>query len=229
MFNKTAPINSLIFQDKKDLKKKVLFKIRNTFSKLHFPKVDIKKWWLVSSPALFSLVAIVVLLSPIKSKVPYGDHYSVYLSKPPLLDQTIVDISTGDSRAQKIDGVFKKYNCPLFGLGDVFVREADKNNIPWWLAAAISFQESTCGKKVIIVDGVSSYNAWGYAIYGGNVHTFGSFAEGVEQVSKYLGKRFFAQGRTDTLDIMKTYTPPSDGSWAEGVQYFADIIQKYPQ
>ncbi|MFA6981612.1 MAG: hypothetical protein WC243_01130, partial [Patescibacteria group bacterium] len=95
-------------------------------------------------------------------------------------------------------------------------------------AAAIAFQESNCGRRTPKIEGVEeTYNAWGWGVWGDNLRTFGSWEEGIERVSKYLGDNFFSQGITDPCEIMKTYTPPSDGSWCEGVKYFGEIISGY--
>lgn len=133
----------------------------------------------------------------------------------------------GDPRAIKIDEIFKKYNCPMAGLGEVFVREADKNNIPYWVVASIAFQESSCGKKVPYVDDNSSYNAWGWAVYGDQVKTFDSWEHGISVVSQYMDEKFFSKGITDLCEIMKIYTPPSKGSWCKGVGFFGEEIHEF--
>ena len=97
-----------------------------------------------------------------KAKPQDTRRYSIYSSKPLTLQTATTSIYSKDSRAQKINAVYKKYNCPLEGMGDVLVYEADKNNIPWWLVAAVSFQESGCGKVTPKVGGKESYNAWGW-------------------------------------------------------------------
>lgn len=183
--------------------------------------------WLGYSHLLFMLVAIAFVLYPVKGRVETNNKYNIYASKPLVLNESTFEIATTDARAQKIDGIYSYYKCPLEGFGNIIVREADKNNIPWYIVAAISFQESTCGKAIPYVDGEPSYNAWGYAVYGGNVHTFDNWVEGIEVMSRYLKKRFYSQGITDTSEIMQTYTPPSLGSWYKGVDYFSDLIQNY--
>ncbi len=155
--------------------------------------------------------------------------YALYSSKPLVLGAMAGEAGTGDPRPAKIDQVFATYHCPLEGLGKIFVQEADKNNIPYWVAPAISFQESSCGKNV---PGVGeghdeSYNAWGWAVYGDNVHGFDNWEDGIAVVSKYMNEEFFSNGITDLCEIMKIYTPPSQGSWCEGVEYFKDIINEY--
>jgi hypothetical protein len=205
--------------------------------KLHIDKNNIKrllsinsnllfKWALLSNVA-FLIFGTLFVLYPIKSTVNTNNKYTIYASKPLVLNESTFEIDTTDARVQKIDNVFRDYKCPLEGLGDVFVKEADKNNIPWYIVAAISFQESGCGKKIPYVDSEPSYNAWGYGVYGENVHEFDNWVQGIEVMSRYLSKRFYAQGVTDTSDIMKTYTPPSMGSWYKGVDYFSDLIQNY--
>jgi len=184
------------------------------------------KWTLYSHIA-FILLAVVIVSYPTKNKIDTKNKYTIYTSKPLSLNESTFEIAVTDARAQKIDNIFRDYKCPLEGLGANFVKEADKNNIPWYIVAAISFQESGCGKKIPYVDGEPTYNAWGYGVYGDNVHGFDNWVQGIETMSRYLSKRFYAQGVTETSDIMKTYTPPSMGSWYKGVDYFSNLIQNY--
>lgn len=153
--------------------------------------------------------------------------YSIFASTPFVMEYTTNKVISDDPESQKLDGVFKAYGCPLEGMGSVFVREANRNDIPWWIAAAISFQESGCGKKTPKADGEESYNAFGWAVYGENVHMFGSWARAIETVSEYLSNKFFSRGVSDPCDIMRIYTPPSNGSWCEGIKYFGDEIQNF--
>lgn len=199
-----------------------------------FKKPAIKKTpLLIALPfAWFGIVAltliILVMILLYGTSQPTGtQRYSLYSAKPLVLGEMTVDTGIGDPRAAKIEEVFLQYNCPITGMGDVFVNEADKNNIPYWVVPAIAFQESSCGKNIPIADGRYSYNAWGWAVYGDNVKEFDGWEHGIKVVSEYMNERFFSQGITDLCEIMKTYTPPSEGSWCEGVDYFKDIIHEY--
>lgn len=183
-------------------------------------------WASVSAIAIF-ITLTAIMITPGKAKPQDPKKYTIYSSKPLVLEQSTYNIYSKDSRAQRINEVFKAYNCPLEGMGESFVFEADRNNIPWWLVASVSFQESSCGKNTPKVGGAESYNAWGWAVYGDITWSFDNWARGIETVSRYFGNRFYSQGVTDLCEIMKTYTPPSDGSWCKGVQHFADIIQSY--
>ena len=199
--------------------------LRSFFFNFFTPRTAVV--WTASSAGIFSAVALFVLISPFRLNPTKDLKYNIYASRPLTIEQTSFDIYAKDSRSQKINVVFKAYKCPMEGLGEVFIHEADKNNIPWWLVAAVSFQESGCGKKSPKVDGEETYNAWGWGIYGDNMHTFDNWAQGIETVSKYFGNKFYSKGVTNTCDIMKVYTPPSNGSWCKGVDYFGDLIQNY--
>jgi hypothetical protein len=183
-------------------------------------------WASISVVFIFTFL-ITLMLTPQKARPVDTTRYAIYSSKPLVLEQSTTTIYSKDSRAQKLNEVFRMFKCPLEGMGDAFVYEADKNNIPWWLTASVAFQESSCGKNTPKVDGIETYNAWGWAVYGGNAFSFDSYARGIETVSKYFSTRFFKQGITDTCEIMKIYTPPSNGSWCEGVNHFAEIIRDY--
>lgn len=183
-------------------------------------------WASASIVAIFAFLTS-FMITPQKAKPSDTKRYAIYSSKPLTLQSSTTSIYSKDSRAQKINEVYKMYNCPLEGLGDVMVYEADKNDIPWWLVAAVSFQESSCGKKTPKTAGAESYNAWGWGVYGGMVFSFDNWVRGIETVSKYFSDKFYSKGINDTCEIMKTYTPPSNGSWCEGVNHFAEVIQNY--
>src|SRR3989344_2419103 len=108
--------------------------------------------------------------------------YSIYAAKPLVLGDSTSSIGSSDSRSSSLNQLMEAYDCPLAGFGDKFVSEAEKNGIPYWFVAAISFQESNCGRKIPS----DSYNAWGYGIYGGKVHKFDSWEDGIATVSLAL-------------------------------------------
>lgn len=205
-------------QTKKDEKKKIHLKnIRNGVTGV---------WASLSVVVVFVFLTSLMIM-PKKAKPMDTKRYAIYSSRPLTLQPSTTSIYSKDSRAQRINEVFKIYNCPLEGLGDVFVYEADKNNIPWWLVASVSFQESSCGKRTPKIAGVESYNAWGWGVYGNVSFSFDNWVRGIETVSKYFYDKFYSKGIEDLCEIMKTYTPPSKGSWCEGVNHFAEVIQNY--
>jgi hypothetical protein len=220
----TAKTNEPTLKDVAAIK---VSKLKKWFYYNKINKKNVRKYWLTSSFATFVLFAAIVAIYPMKAFPKVQNKYSIYASTPLRLGSSTYKIYAQDARSQKINMVFRKFNCPLEGLGEIFVYEADKHDIPWWLVAAVSFQESSCGKKTPEPNGIESYNAWGWAVYGDNVQSFDNWARGIETVSEYMSKKFYAKGIVDPCDIMKTYTPPSKGSWCEGVKYFGDMIETY--
>jgi hypothetical protein len=200
--------------------KKVQGYIKRTSSQLA-PK------WTFISVAGFVLFSMGFILVPNNLKPRLPNKYFIYSSRPLTLGDSDAKLYAKDSRSQRINEVYKDYNCPLEGLGEILVMEADKNNIPWWVVAAISFQESSCGKMTPEVSGVESYNAWGWGVWGDNIYVFDNWVRGIEQVSEYLNEKFYSKKIDDLCVIMKTYTPPSDGSWCSGVKQFGREILEY--
>ena len=220
-----VPAVTSIFEQEE--KKKFNFKSAVEILKSQNLNNKITTIWASLSVIMVFGVLVSIMVTPGKAKPQDTSKYAIYSSKPLVLEQSTYDIYSKDSRAQRINEVFKMYNCPLEGMGESFVFEADRNNIPWWLTAAVSFQESSCGKNTPKVSGSETYNAWGWAVYGNITWSFDNWARGIETVSKYFADRFYSQGVTELCEIMKTYTPPSDGSWCRGVEHFGDLIQSY--
>lgn len=161
-------------------------------------------------------------------KAPAGAVLGLYVARSPQNTETSFKTTATDARTAKVEKVFKKFNCPLAGQGDFIVQKADEYNIPYWLVPAVSFQESSCGKNPPTSGGIEdSYNAWGYGVWGKNAKAFDSWEAGITAVSKYFGTNFFSKGITDVCEIMEIYTPPSNGSWCEGVKYFGEMIEGF--
>jgi hypothetical protein len=208
-------------------------KVKSICSISYIKNVD-KEKYLTKLPYLYFAIFLLMIgtfinYATIKARVTKikVDKYNLFAAQPLELETTTTFLYGMDSRAKKIDGVFKAYNCPMTGTGEYIVEQADKNGIPYWLVASIAFQESICGKYTPEKAGVESYNSWGWAVYGDSTKFFKSYEHGIKVVSEYLGNRFFKRGITDTCDIMKVYTPPSNGSWCRGVNYFGEKIQNY--
>lgn len=212
--------------DKKQQKENVLTKIKNKVKGKNIGRNVATAWASLSVVFIFTFL-ISVMITPTKARPEDINRYAIYASEPLTLSEATSTIYAKDSRAQRINEVFGMFKCPMKGLGEAFVYEADKAGIPWWLAASIAFQESSCGKNTPKIEGVETYNAWGWAVYGNTLRSFDSYEKGIGTVSKYLYDQFISRGVTDICEIMKVYTPPSNGSWCSGVQHFADLIKDY--
>ncbi len=210
------------------------WKIFLATSDIKLPNLNFQKATLPAFLALFgissmsALVLTAVLFTSITQPITHApSKYAIFSSKPLVAGTSSESLLGADARAAALDGLFSRYNCPLSGYGKVFVEEADKNNIPWWLVPAVSFQESNCGKKTPEHEGKESYNAYGWGVWGDNIKFFDNWEHGIKVVSSYFGEHFYAKGIKDPCEIMKTYTPPSKGSWCEGVNYFKGQITNY--
>lgn len=125
-------------------------------------------------------------------------------------------IISSDARSEIINSFMLRYKSPMSGVGDAVVETADKYNIPFWLVPAIAQCESNLGKRIPH----GSNNAWGYGVYGDKVLKFASWEEGIEKVSQGLSKNYLGAGLETPEEIMKKYTPSSNGSWARCVNEF---------
>ncbi|MGD9129120.1 MAG: hypothetical protein PVJ09_01355 [Candidatus Woesebacteria bacterium] len=132
-------------------------------------------------------------------------------------------IESDDARAIIVANFLKRYNSPLKPYehyGRVLVEIADKYEIDFRLLPAIMMQESNLCKKAP----AGSYNCLGFGIHEKGTLTFNSYEESFDRAARELKKYYIDQGRLTTEDIMKKYTPHSDGSWANSVnQWMAEM------
>lgn len=127
-----------------------------------------------------------------------------------------------DNRALILEEYLKKWDSPLATNAGKFVEEADKNNLDWKFVAAISGLESTFGHELPY----SSYNAWGWGIYGTNVHYFKSYDEGIETISKGLREDYINKwGAKDIYQIGRIYA--ASPTWAQRVIGFMNSIDSF--
>jgi len=141
-------------------------------------------------------------------------------------------VETDDARALIVANFLKRYNSDRRNLnhpltpedyfGKFFVELADKYGLDFRLLPAIAMQESNlCVKTPRPLnengDVVESYNCLGFGVYGNKITMFPSFEANFEQAAKTLKKNYIDIGLDTPYKIMKKYTPPSDGSWAESV------------
>jgi hypothetical protein len=127
-----------------------------------------------------------------------------------------------DNRAVILEKFLEQYNSPFADKADVFVREADKNNLDWKFVAAISGIESTFGQRYP----QGTYNAWGWGIYGDNMHYFASWDEAISTISYELRTRYMDQwGATNTYEIGRYYA--ANPTWASKVEYFMRQMEEF--
>ncbi len=129
-------------------------------------------------------------------------------------------INEEDARVTIVRDFFKKYKSDLFPFAEDVVASADKYGLDFRLIPAIAMQESNLCKKAP----KDSYNCWGFGIYGKKVTRFDNYKDAIDTVTKTLSLQYKANGLETPDEIMKKYTPGSNGSWANGVNHFMNQL-----
>lgn len=131
------------------------------------------------------------------------------------------EIQVADGRVANLKSFFRKHSSPLYDYADKIVEVSDIYQFDYRLLPAIAMQESNLCR--VIPD--NSYNCWGWGIYGTMVTRFDSYDDAIETVAKGIKKNYIDQGLVTASAIMKKYTPPSQGSWAYGVNTFLKALE----
>ena len=129
-----------------------------------------------------------------------------------------------DERVPLLRGYLQAKDSPLASKAAEMIVTADKYHFDWRLLPAIAGKESSFGKKIPWdkEEQKSSYNAWGWGIYGDQILSFSSWEEGIEKVGAGLRDGYFNKNLITLEDVMRNFTPRSDGSWARDVSYFME-------
>jgi len=134
---------------------------------------------------------------------------------PPKIDNIeTVQTPAIDERPNRIDNWLASYNSPMAGLGEVYVREADKHQIDWRLLPAISLVESSAGLH-------QRYNnAWGW----NSAKTgFDSWADGIAFILERFSSSAIYAGK-DTAGILWRYNGVVEPGYPSKVMRLMDQI-----
>lgn len=145
----------------------------------------------------------------------------IFTALPDSTPSLSIKLDVSDARVSLIKNYLKKYNSPLVPYAEKLVSEADKNGIDFRLLTAIARQESNLCKFAP----EDTYNCWGWGIHKAGTLGFESYDEAIEVVSLGIKQNYIDKGLTTPEEIMKKYTPHSNGSWANGVRTFLDDIR----
>lgn len=170
---------------------------------------------------LFSLIITVAFYHTFNSSLASQKRNVSYAALPTNLNVFSTEITATDGRVEKIREFFAEYRSPLTPFAVDIVAAADQYGIDYRLVPAIAMQESNLCAKIP----ANSNNCWGFGIYGGKVTSFSDYKEGIYTVSKSLGTTYKANGLTTPNQIETVYTPPSGGSWANGVNHFMEVLK----
>lgn len=136
-----------------------------------------------------------------------------YTSAPFVENSHETSLVIGDARSKNLKRFFRKYNSPLFDHTDYIVKVSDKYQFDYRLLPAIAMQESNLCRYIP----ENSHNCWGWGIYGTLVTRFDSYEEAIDTVARGIKTHYIDKGLVTASSIMRKYTPPSNGSWARGV------------
>lgn len=156
-----------------------------------------------------------------KGKVPSASVQANYAGSQESPTFESAAIVAEDARSILIDTFLAKYHSPMGEIGSAVVTTADRYGLPFWLVPAIAQCESNLGKH--IPEG--SNNAWGWGVYGDKITQFTSWQQGVEKVSAGLSQNYLNKGFSSPEEIMKKYTPSSNGSWATCINEFLNELK----
>lgn len=184
--------------------------------------------WMVASTGTLFFSALLLLAATQKttSSQVLGEMDNLMLRETPELVYAAVQgsdnkiktaIGASDARTEILRQYLEKYGSPLEAESELLVKVADENGFDFRWMVAIAQQESNLCKRIP----ENSYNCWGWGIYGDKVTRFDSYADAIRRIGPQFKQKFLHTGpNTEPGQVMKTYTPPSDGSWANGVNQF---------
>src|SRR5258708_3492168 len=168
----------------------------------------------------------------------FGLIFVLFLAPTPALADDLIiripEVQATPPPAEKIDprvlilnNYLDEYNSPLKEHAKDFIEAADRFGLDWKLVAAIAGVESTFGKK--IPGGANptftSYNGWGWGVYGNKVLRFPSWKDGIYTVSEGLKKDYIDKGLTNPYAINSKYSTSRE--WGGNVDYFLADLDSY--
>lgn len=135
---------------------------------------------------------------------------------------SVEDLQVKDNRAQILKAFLTRYNSPFANEANTFVQQADKNRLDWRLLVAISGVESTFGQAYP----QGTYNAWGWGIYGTNMHGFTSWEDAITTISSELRARYMDKwGAKNVYQIGSFYA--ASPTWASRVDSFMAKMSQF--
>lgn len=159
---------------------------------------------------LFFLSAI-----PAKAEIIAG-------ASAPLTHRSFIDTKDIEQLQEKklqivIESVLKRYNSPLSGESEAFVKACIKYQIDCFLLPSIAGLESTFGKFIW----PNSYNPFGWAR---GYMMFETWSEGIETVAKGLNNGYVKKGAQTVEEIGPIYS--ESPTWAIRVNFFINQFEK---
>jgi len=155
------------------------------------------------------------------NKINPNPTAQIFTALPDESPSTSIKLISSDARGEILKNYLSRFDSPLLPYAYYIVNMSDEYNIDFRLITAIAQQESNLCKYIP----VNSHNCWGWGIHSQGTLGFSSYEEGIKTVSEGLKKEYLAKGYTTPEEIMRKYTPLSDGSWASGVSKFMQEME----
>ncbi len=155
------------------------------------------------------------LLHPAQQLVASSAQSVTYPSLGQVKGVTVA-VAAGDARAALLENFLRRYKSPLQPhdeWGRKLVEIADRYCIDFRLLPAMAMQESNLCKN--IPEG--SYNCLGFGIHEKGTLAFDRYEDNFDRAGREIKRFYIDKGRLTPEDIMRKYTPHSDGSWADSV------------
>jgi hypothetical protein len=155
------------------------------------------------------------LVAPVKAEIIAGS------SAPLLINQSFIDNKVAEELREKklkivIETVLKRYDSPLVGESESFVKTCIKYQINCYFLPAIAGLESTFGKFIY----PNSYNPFGW---GRGYMMFDSWSEGFDAVAKGLKSGYIKKGAETIEEIGPIYS--ESPTWAVRVNNFINQFE----
>lgn len=134
-----------------------------------------------------------------------------------------------DYRALILTDYLNQFDSPLAEHAQDFIDAADTYHLDWRLVPAIAGTESTFGKHVPggLDPRYTSYNGWGWGVYGTQAIYFKSWRDAIFTVSKGLKENYVNKGLTDPYAINRVYA--ASKTWGSHVSFFIADIDKFAE
>lgn len=132
-----------------------------------------------------------------------------------------------DRKVKIVEDYLSKYNSPLKGSARDFVEAAEKYDLDWKLVVSIAGVESTFGKFIPggHQPGFTTYNCWGWGVYGDQALGFKSWKDGIYTVSEGLKKNYVDKGFVTPFQMNRIYA--ASPTWGTKVTYFMNDLDKF--
>lgn len=170
--------------------------------------------------SLFVLTFPLLTLIPTTGAQAEGERF---------VDEQVMTINAKplDPRAQILKDYLDKHNSPLADHAQDFIDAADMYDVDWRLVPAIAGTESTFGKA--IPGGhdplYTTYNAWGWGVYGTQALGFESWKDGIYTLNKGLREDYLARGLLTPAQMNRRYA--SSQAWGGHVAFFMNDLEQF--